>query len=48
MIREWLRRRYVEADYRYQEATTHWWWDHKTIDRTYRRREFWARLGGRA
>ncbi len=49
MIRAWLERRYVEADYRFAEARYGLrWWDSRHIMRRYRIREFWARLGGRA
>jgi hypothetical protein len=48
MIREWIKRRYTEADYRYLEARGGRWWDDKYIARRYRIRSFWARLGGKA
>lgn len=48
MIREWLKRRYIEADYRFLEARHLNWWDDRYVMRRYRIREFWARLGGRA
>lgn len=49
MIREWLKRRYVEADYRYLEAMHGTrWWDDDRIMRQFHIREFWAALGGRA
>lgn len=47
MIREWLARRYIEADYHYLETKHHYWWDWKRVDRARRKREFWASLGGR-
>lgn len=47
MIREWIKRRYVEADYRYLEAKAGRWWDDTYVQRRYRIRAFWARLGGR-
>lgn len=48
MIREWIKRRYVEADYRLLEAEANQWWNERLIDQRMRVREFWAWLGGRA
>lgn len=47
-MREWIRRRYIEADYRFLEAKYGCrWWDDRYVMRRYRIREFWARLDGR-
>jgi hypothetical protein len=44
VIREWLKRRYIEADYRYLEAKHIWWWHPGYMARARRRRDFWRWL----
>lgn len=46
MIREWLLRRYVEADWKYLDAKSWLWWDDAHMARLRRRRAFWKRLSG--
>lgn len=46
MIREWAKRRYIEADYRYLHDKRVWWFLPEIVAKSRRKREFWRWLSG--